>query len=58
MSGTVPADSMSQLVNVFFPNCVDFAVKRRRLRFYTHGLCHKPAENRFLGARAPSMELT
>lgn len=32
--GTVPADSMSQLVNVRLPNCVDFAVRRSRLRLY------------------------
>jgi hypothetical protein len=34
--GTVPADSISQLVNVLRPNWVDLAVKRSKLR-----LCHR-----------------
>ena len=32
--GTVPADSISQLVNVFLPNWVDFAVRRKRFRLW------------------------
>lgn len=34
LMGTVPAASISQLENVRFPNCVAFAVNRRKFRFY------------------------
>lgn len=33
LMGTVPADSISQLVNVLCPNCVDFAVSLSMFRF-------------------------
>lgn len=35
MSGTVPADSISQLVKFFLPNWVAFAVNLSKLRFYS-----------------------
>ena len=34
LTGTVPADSISQLVNVLRPNWVAFAVNRNMFRFF------------------------